>query len=66
MAPYMVKFKKTRKIIIFLAYEHRMPVVSACETSEASVTAGTTGKKATNDVAGGDPEAISLLESKSR
>ena len=25
MAPYMVKFKKTRKIIIFLAYEHRMP-----------------------------------------
>ena len=27
MAPYMVKFKKTRKIIIFLAYEHRMPVV---------------------------------------
>ena len=25
MAPYMVKFRKTRKIIIFLAYEHRMP-----------------------------------------
>ena len=25
MAPYMVKFKKTRKNIIFLAYEHRMP-----------------------------------------
>ena len=43
MAPYMVKFKKTRKIIIFLAYEHRMPVVPATVTSVASAGAGTTG-----------------------
>ena len=54
MAPYMVKFKKTRKIIIFLAYEHRMPVVMlAIERSErASIT---TGKDVSMNVAEGDP-----------
>lgn len=54
MAPYMVKFKKTRKIIIFLAYEHRMPVVMlAIERSErASIT---TGKDVCKNVAEGDP-----------
>lgn len=57
MAPYMVKFKKTRKIIIFLAYEHRMPVVMlAIERSErVSIT---TGKAVQKNVAEGDPLTV--------
>lgn len=60
MAPYMVKFKKTRKIIIFLAYEHRMPVVMLANERSERVSI-TTGIVVHVNVAGGDPLCLKSL-----